>query len=213
MRRALGAMTMGAAILAGTAGPALAKGEVNHVTIQGPGLSQPWVVDDASLARHLGMAALEALDAAASPPGWIDEAYLVTRATQSDGRVFPLDQVLYVPHPLGGKALVYYVGFYNGEGPYDRHWFYATKEGQRTMETILRQARLEDGRARLDEAGDSQASVDAAAAAEPATPSTGAGPGPTVPQLAAFGLLLMAAGFGAGRAMHLRRAPAAPSQR
>jgi hypothetical protein len=203
-----------AAVLAAAVGPALAKGETNHVTIDGPGFDQPLVVRDPQFTDDLGMAALEAVDAVAFPPAWIEEAYLVTRGYEEGERVHPFDQVLYVPDPQGGKAFVYYIGIYNGEGPYDRRWFHATRSGQETMEAILRQADGGTSAARL--AGAAPAKKEAASAEATTVPS--AAPRTTVtdvssrttPHLALTAFVVAVAGFGAGWVLRPRRASGQP---
>jgi hypothetical protein len=203
-----------AAFLAVTVGPALAKGETNHVTIQGPGIDGPWVVREPEFLDDLGMAQLEAVDDAAFPPAWIEEAYLVTRGYEDGARVVPFDQVLYAPDPQGGKAFVYYIGIHNGEGPYDRNWYHATASGQKTMEAVLRQAGAGTSAARLGGAAPARKdAVSAEAAVVPSTP-----PRTTVtnvssratPQLALMAFVVVAAGFSAGWILRPRRASGQP---
>ena len=209
-RRWIGALLATAVLAAGTA-PALAKG-ASYVTIEGPGLSEPLVVDDPDLVGNLAMAALESVEAVASPPLWIEEAYLVTRWQEEGGRSFPFDQVLYFPDPKGGKALVYYIGIYGGEGPYDQTWFYATGRGQETMTAVL-----EAGVASAAVASPGlapQSEVEGAAlpaVVQPAPMETAGGVQPDgfTPALAGLiGIGLAAAGFAAGWAVCRGLAPA-----
>jgi hypothetical protein len=187
----------------------MAKGEPNHVTIQGPGIDEPWVVRDPQFLDDLGMGRLEDIEGTAFPPAWIEEAYLVTRGYEEQGNFYPFDQVLYAPDPQGGKAFVYYVGIYDGEGPYDRHWYHATAGGQQTMETIVQQA--EAAQVAADEpAAPPLEAISIPVASGNATSSAASSPTgdrtSSMPQAALLGLILVAAGFGAG--WILRRRPA-----
>jgi hypothetical protein len=135
----LGVLVLGLAVT-----PGWAKG-ASFVTIEGPGLDQAIVVTDPERVQNLAMASLEAVDSAAFPPAWVGEVYVVTRWIEDGNPPIPFDQVLYAPDPEGGSALVYYVGIYNGDGPYDRNWYHATQAGQATMTAILREAGLTGG--------------------------------------------------------------------
>lgn len=194
---------LAAAALASTA-PALAKGEANYLSVTGPGIIHPAIVRDPDLVVALSMAALESVEEVAFPPAWIESAYIVTRGIEENGQVFPFDQVLYVPDPAGGRDYVYYVGIFNGDGPYDRNWYFASERGQEAMAMILSEAAM-------------------AGPAPVATAAAAIRPGTDVANLSAEGaarlvvwpvglatVILAAAGFAAGWVLARRRASAAP---
>ncbi len=114
---------------------ALAKGPPDQVTIEGPGMTRTLEVSDPRLTEALG--SLQDFEREAFAPLWFEDAYLITRSSRDGDNVLPFDQVLYVPNNSGSPGWVYYIGIFNGWGPYDGKWFQAVPENEALLQVLL----------------------------------------------------------------------------
>lgn len=114
---------------------ALAKGSPDQVTIEGPGMTRSLEVTDPRLTGAL--ASLQDYERGAFAPLWFEDAYLITRSSRDGDHVVPFDQILYVPNDTGGPGWIYYIGIFNGWGPYDGKWFQAVPENEAILQVLL----------------------------------------------------------------------------
>jgi hypothetical protein len=115
--------------------PALAKGPPDQVIIEGPGMTRSLEVRDPRLTEALGL--LQDYEREAFAPLWFEDAYLITRGSRDGEEYWPFDQVLYVPNNSGGPGWVYYIGIFNGWGPYDGKWYQAVPENEAILQVLL----------------------------------------------------------------------------
>jgi hypothetical protein len=114
---------------------AMAKGPPDEVTIDGPGMTRNLEISDPRLTEALG--SLEDYEREVFAPLWFEDAYVITRSSRDGGNVLPFDQVLYVPNTNGTPGWVYYIGIFNGWGPYDGKWFQAVPENEAVLQVLL----------------------------------------------------------------------------
>jgi hypothetical protein len=117
--------------------PALAKGQPEKISVDGPDLTTEIAVEDPSVLESLGMSYFENLDRPIDPPQINGPVYLITRYTRDGESYTPYDRLLYVPHPEGEAGAIYYLGIHNGYGPYDGKWYAASELSERALLALL----------------------------------------------------------------------------
>ena len=130
------AIAIGVGLLAPAPG-ALAKGPPAKVVISGPGLEKELELTDAKTMNVLGMATFEDVETVAYPEATLTSVYVITRYFRDGGVYRPFDQVLYAVGNSRTQGYVYYVGIYNGWGPYDNKWFATHRDSEDVLRNVL----------------------------------------------------------------------------
>ncbi|MCC6300359.1 MAG: hypothetical protein IT314_13780 [Anaerolineales bacterium] len=111
---------------------ALAKGEFDYITVEGPGLSGELTITNPALTDDFFAFAdftKEAIEAPADP----GEGYQIIRYYVVENKAQPFDSLSYFPY----TGFVYYNGLAEGSSEYDKKWFAANPSANEPFHAAL----------------------------------------------------------------------------
>ncbi len=121
--------------------PALAspQGPPDRVTISGPGLKGEVDVRGQERLQGLGFDEFPDANQRITEPPKVSSGYDLLRYFGREEISRPLDHLRYYPDPSGGRGFVLYVGADYNPAPKVGHWFYATPQGEATLQRLLKE--------------------------------------------------------------------------